>query len=172
MKSGIYIDENICLGHRRLIVVDPDGGKQPMLYKENSNTYVISYNGEIYNIPELKEELKIYGYTFDTTSDTEVLLKGFTKWKYDIVNKLNGVFAFAIWDSNNQELFMARDHFGIKPFYYSIIDNTCVFASEVKALFKYPGITAKLDNESICELFGLGPCHTRADMVFLKIFMN
>ena len=73
---------------------------------------------------------------------------------------MNGIFSFAIWDSNKKELFIARDHFGVKPFYYSILDNTLVFASEVKALFEYPGITPKIDNEGICELFGLGPSHT------------
>ena len=83
------------------------------------------------------------------------LLKSYIKFGYNVVNKLNGIFSFAIWDSNKKELFMARDHFGVKPFYYSIIDETLVFASEVKALFKYPGIKAKIDSEGIAELFGL-----------------
>lgn len=159
-EDGIYIEKNICLAHRRLIVIDPDGGKQPMICKKNSNTYVIVYNGQIYNTTELREELLSDGFTFEGYSDTEVLLKSYIKWGHDVVNKLNGIFSFAVWDSNKKELFMARDHFGVKPFYYTIIDNTLVFASEVKALFEYPGITAKIDQEGISELFGLGPSHT------------
>lgn len=159
-EDGMYIEENVCLAHKRLIVIDPDGGKQPMVYKKDSNTYTIVYNGQIYNTPELKKELTSNGFTFEGHSDTEVLLKSYIKWRHNVVNKLNGIFSFAIWDSNKKELFIARDHFGVKPFYYSIIDNTLVFASEVKALFEYPGITPKIDNEGICELFGLGPSHT------------
>lgn len=159
-EDGIYIEKNVCLAHRRLIVIDPDGGKQPMICKKNSNTYVIVYNGQIYNTTELREELLSDGFTFEGYSDTEVLLKSYIKWGHDVVNKLNGIFSFAVWDSNKKELFMARDHFGVKPFYYTIIDNTLVFASEVKALFEYPGITAKIDQEGIAELFGLGPSHT------------
>ena len=159
-EDGIFISTNVCFAHKRLIVIDPKGGKQPMVYKQNSNTYAITYNGQIYNTPELKEELKTFGYEFESHSDTEVLLKAYCCFGHEIVNKLNGIFAFAIWDENKKELFIARDHFGIKPLYYSIVDSTLVFASEVKALFKYPGITAKIDSEGICELFGLGPCHT------------
>lgn len=169
-EDGTYIDSHICIGHKRLVVIDPEGGKQPMIYKENSNTYVISYNGQIYNTSELRKELIEDGYTFDSHSDTEVLIKGFSKWKYDIVNKLNGIFAFAIWDLNKRELFVARDHFGIKPFYYSILDNTFIFASEVKALFKYPGVSAVLNSEGISELFGIGPCHTQGNGIFKNIF--
>ena len=122
-----------------------------MICKKDSNTYVIVYNGQLYNTKELREELEADNFTFESYSDTEVLLKSYIKF----VNKLNGIFSFAIWDSNKKELFMARDHFGVKPFYYSIIDETLVFASEVKALFKYPGIKAKIDSEGIAELFGL-----------------
>ncbi|HJJ07266.1 MAG: hypothetical protein U0O04_08010 [Clostridia bacterium] len=126
-----------------------------MICKKDSNTYVIVYNGQLYNTKELREELEADNFTFESYSDTEVLLKSYIKFGYNVVNKLNGIFSFAIWDSNKKELFMARDHFGVKPFYYSIIDETLVFASEVKALFKYPGIKAKIDSEGIAELFGL-----------------
>lgn len=126
-----------------------------MICKKDSNTYVIVYNGQLYNTKELREELEADNFTFESYSDTEVLLKSYIKFGYNVVNKLNGIFSFAIWDSNKKELFMARDHFGVKPFYYSIIDETLVFASEVKALFKYPEIKAKIDSEGIAELFGL-----------------
>ena len=168
-EDGMYFEENVCLGHKRLIVIDPDGGKQPMIFRNQGNTYSLVYNGQIYNTKELKDELSENGFTFDGHSDTEVLLKGFSFWKYDIIHKLNGIFSFAIWNSKEKELFVARDHFGVKPFYYSIVDGTFVFASEVKALFKYPGITAKIDSEGISELFGLGPSHTPGHGIFKDI---
>lgn len=168
-EDGMYFEENVCLGHKRLIVIDPDGGKQPMIFRYQGNTYSLVYNGQIYNTKELKDELSENGFTFDGHSDTEVLLKGFSFWKYDIIHKLNGIFSFAIWNSKEKELFVARDHFGVKPFYYSIVDGTFVFASEVKALFKYPGITAKINSEGISELFGLGPSHTPGHGIFKDI---
>ena len=169
-ECGYYNEDNILLGHRRLIVIDPDGGKQPMAYKYQGNTYTIVYNGQIYNAKELREELKQHGFDFDTRSDTEVLLKGYVHFKEDIVNHLNGIFAFAIWDTNNQSLFMARDHFGVKPLYYTFVNNNLVFASEIKAILKFPEVTAKLDNQGICELFGIGPAHTAGTTVFKNIY--
>ena len=169
-KDGIYLEKNICMAHKRLIVIDPEGGKQPMILNFDGNTYVIVYNGQLYNTEDLKTELKEYGFNFETRSDTEVLLKSFVHWKYDVVNHLNGIFAFAIWNCNEKELFFARDHFGVKPFYYSIINDTFVFSSEVKALFEFPGIKPKIDEEGICELFGLGPAHTPGNGIFKNIY--
>ncbi len=169
-ECGYYNEDNILLGHRRLIVIDPDGGKQPMTYKYQGNTYTIVYNGQIYNTKELKEELKQHGFEFDTHSDTEVLLKGYVHFKEDIVNHLNGIFAFAIWDTKKQSLFMARDHFGVKPLYYTFVNNNLVFASEIKAILKFPEVTAKLDEQGICELFGIGPAHTAGTTVFKNIY--
>ena len=169
-EDGLYQDEHVAMGHKRLIVIDPEGGKQPMNYCYHENTYTIVYNGQLYNTKELKQELEEADFTFETHSDTEVLLKGFIHWGYEIVHKMNGIFAFAIWDSKKQELFFARDHFGVKPFYYTLKDDTFVFASEVKALFAFPHIEAKIDKEGIGELFGLGPCHTSGNGVFKNIF--
>ena len=179
-EEGYYIKNHVALGHKRLIVIDPDGGKQPMLERAKKEPtlncpdggkkrtdpklpqrpgtnlpFCIVYNGQIYNTKELRQTLEENGFTFEGYSDTEVLLKSYIYYGKEVVHHLNGIFAFAIWDNSNEELFMARDHFGVKPFYYSIIDNTLVFASEVKALFEYPGITAKIDCEGISELFGL-----------------
>lgn len=168
-EDGMYLEDNICLGHKRLIVIDPDGGKQPMIFMNQGNTYALVYNGQLYNTEDLRKELSDNGFTFEGHSDTEVLLKSFVHWKYDVVNHLNGIFSFAIWNSKEKELFIARDHFGVKPFYYSLIDDTLVFASEVKALFKYPGISAKIDSEGISELFGLGPSHTPGHGIFKDI---
>ena len=169
-EDGYYYEEHICLGHKRLIVVDPDGGKQPMSAMKDGNLYTIVYNGQLYNTKELRSELEENGFTFDSYSDTEVLLKSYIFWKYDVVKKLNGIFSFAIWDSKKNELFLARDHFGVKPLFYTIYNNTLVFASEIKALFKYPGIEAKLDEQSIAELFGIGPARTAGLGIFKNIY--
>ena len=169
-EDGLYFDTNVNFGHKRLIVVDPDGGKQPMSAMKDGNLYTIVYNGQLYNTKDLRSELEENGFTFDSYSDTEVLLKSFIFWKYDVVKKLNGIFSFAIWNSKKNELFLARDHFGVKPLFYTIYNNTLVFASEIKALFKYPGIEAKLDEQSIAELFGIGPARTAGLGIFKNIY--
>ena len=169
-EDGYYYEEHVCLGHKRLIVVDPDGGKQPMSAMKDGNLYTIVYNGQLYNTKDLRSELEENGFTFDSYSDTEVLLKSFIFWKYDVVKKLIGIFSFAIWNSKKNELFLARDHFGVKPLFYTIYNNTLVFASEIKALFKYPGIEAKLDEQSIAELFGIGPARTAGLGIFKNIY--
>ncbi len=168
-ENGIYIKEDICIAHRRLIVIDPEGGKQPMICKYLGNTYVITYNGQIYNTRELRETLEKSGFTFEGHCDTEVLLKAFIYYGYNVVNHLNGIFAFAIWNEGKKELFLARDHFGVKPLFYSIKDNQLIFASEIKALFEYPSIYPKIDGQGIAELFGIGPAHTPGVGVFKGI---
>ena len=168
-ENGIYIKEDICIAHRRLIVIDPEGGKQPMICKYLGNTYVITYNGQIYNTKELRETLEKSGFTFEGHCDTEVLLKAFIYYGYNVVNHLNGIFAFAIWNEGKKELFLARDHFGVKPLFYSVKDNQLIFASEIKALFEYPSIYPKIDREGISELFGIGPAHTPGVGVFKGI---
>ena len=169
-ECGYYVSDNALLGHRRLIVIDPDGGKQPMSYKYNGNTYVIVYNGQIYNTGELKEALKQNNIPLDSYSDTEILLKSYILYKEDVVSKLNGIFAFAIWDENNKNLFLARDHFGVKPLYYTMFNDNLIFASEVKAILKYPGISPVLDKQGISEMFGIGPAHTNGLTAFKDIF--
>ena len=168
-ENGIYIKEDICIAHRRLIVIDPEGGKQPMICKYLGNTYVITYNGQIYNTKELRKTLEDSGFTFEGHCDTEVLLKAFIYYGYNVVNHLNGIFAFAIWNEGKKELFLARDHFGVKPLFYSIKDNQLIFASEIKALFEYPSIYPKIDGQGISELFGIGPAHTPGVGVFKGI---
>ena len=168
-ENGIYIKEDICIAHRRLIVIDPEGGKQPMICKYLGNTYVITYNGQIYNTKELRKTLIDSGFTFEGHCDTEVLLKAFIYYGYNVVNHLNGIFAFAIWNEGKKELFLARDHFGVKPLFYSIKDNQLIFASEIKALFEYPSIYPKIDEQGISELFGIGPAHTPGVGVFKGI---
>ena len=169
-ECGYYLEDNVLFGHRRLVVIDPDGGKQPMTFKYMGNTYTILYNGQIYNTEELRNELKGFGFTFEGHSDTEVLLKSYIHFKEDVVKKLNGIFAFAVWDTNNKKLFIARDHFGVKPLYYCFINHNFVFASEIKAILKFPGIEASLDEQGVCELFGIGPAHTAGTTAFKNIY--
>lgn len=140
--EGYYTDNNIALGHRRLSIIDIKGGSQPMYSTDNS--LVIVFNGEIYNYQELKEELD---YPFQTKSDTEVLLAGYQKWGSDLPNHLRGMFAFAIWDKENETLFCARDPFGIKPFYYYENGNCFMFASEIKAFLEHPKFHKELNEE-------------------------
>lgn len=169
-ECGYYVDKDILLGHRRLIVIDPDGGKQPMSYRYNGNKYVIAYNGQIYNTKELRSELIDNNFELKTYSDTEILLKSYVLHKENIVNKLNGIFAFAIWDEKNRTLFLARDHFGVKPLYYTFVGNNFVFGSEVKAILKFPGVIPILDKQGISEMFGIGPAHTNGITALKNIF--
>ena len=169
-EEGTYLNKHIALGHKRLIVIDPEGGKQPMIQKYSLGEYVIVYNGQIYNTSELKETLLENGFSFSTYSDTEVLLKSYIYYGKDVVNHLNGIFAFAIWNTKTKELFIARDHFGIKPFYYTIFNGCFIFASELKAIFKYPNIEKIIDSTGISELFGIGPSHTPGLTIYKDIF--
>lgn len=169
-EEGKYISSPAYLAHKRLIVIDPVGGKQPMFATYDENEYSIVYNGQIYNTAELRNVLIENGFIFNTTSDTEVLLKAFIFYGYDVVKHLNGIFAFAIWNKNNEELFLARDHFGIKPLFYTIKNDNLIFASEIKALFEFPGIEKVVDQNGICELFGIGPAHTAGTTVFKDIY--
>lgn len=169
-EENYYINNHISLGHRRLIVIDAIGGKQPMVEKCSYGDYVIVYNGQIYNTKELKEELGTNGFSFFGYSDTEVLLKSYIYYGIDVVKHLNGIFAFAIWNESKKELFLARDHFGVKPLFYTIQDDTLIFSSEIKGIFEYPNIDKILDNQGICELFGIGPAHTSGTTVFKNIF--
>ena len=141
-----------------------------MIENFENNQYTIVYNGQIYNTAELKETLTEKGFTFSTHSDTEVLLKGFIAYGYDIVSHLNGIFAFAVWDSKKEELFLARDHFGVKPLFYTQVDNHFVFASEIKALFQFPNVEKIVNDQGIGELFGIGPSHTPGTTVFKNVF--
>ena len=130
--QGIYIDNNVGLGHNRLSILDlSSDGKQPMIW---NNKYIITYNGEIYNYIELRKELKKYGYKFKTKTDTEVILAAYDKWGINCVNRFNGMWAFAIYDKEKNIIFCSRDRFGIKPFYYKYDKTQFIFASEIKQL--------------------------------------
>lgn len=159
-ESGIYVDKNICLIHRRLVVVDPENGKQPMTFNFNDRKYTVVYNGELYNTDEIRRELEGLGHSFRGHSDTEVLLKSFVQWGKDCVNKLNGIFAFAVWDDSNKELFLARDRIGVKPLFFYFYNNGIIFASEIKTLFCNPIVKPVVDEVGLKEIFFMGPGRT------------
>ena len=118
----------------------------------------------------MRKKLIEFGHEFNGYCDTEVILKAFVQWGSDIFKELNGIFSFAIWNDTKKELFLVRDHFGIKPLYYTLLNNCIIFASEVKAILEYPEVDTKLDKQGICELFGLGPAHTPGIGIFKNIF--
>ena len=148
--DGYFIDGDVALGHRRLSIIDLSTGDQPMFNEDGS--VVTVYNGEIYNYHELKEELKALGHDFKTKSDTEVLVHGYEEWHTDLPKHLRGMFAFAIYDKNKNEVFLARDNFGIKPLYFAKMNDTFMFASEIKAFLDVPDFE-KIFNESILETY-------------------
>lgn len=159
-ESGIYVDKNICLIHRRLVVVDPENGKQPMTFNFNDRKYTVVYNGELYNTDEIRRELEGLGHSFRGHSDTEVLLKSFVQWGKDCVNKLNGIFAFAVWDDSNKELFLARDRIGVKPLFFYFYNNGIIFASEIKTLLCNLIVKPVVDEVGLKEIFFMGPGRT------------
>jgi len=167
--EGLRISKQAALGHRRLIVIDPEGGRQPMTRMRQGETYCLIYNGELYNTDELRRELIGYGYQFQGHSDTEVLLISFIHWEEKCVDRLNGIYAFAVWRENKQELFMARDRLGVKPLFYSEREGGLLFASELKALLCHPAVPAEVDEAGLAEIFALGPSRTPGHGVYRGI---
>lgn len=156
-EEGFYISNNVMLGHRRLTVVDAEGGKQPMKKTIENKEYVLVYNGELYNTEDLRKELLGDGFKFESYSDTEVLLTSYIKWGCDCVSKFNGIFAFAVYDKKNNTVFLARDAMGVKPLFYTIKNGNFIFGSEIKALLSHPQVDAEIDKDGLTELFALGP---------------
>lgn len=150
--EGIFIDNNLGLGHRRLAIIDlSEAGHQPMA-NEKKDIW-ISYDGRIYNFPELKNELERLGHRFKSNTDAEVVIHSFEEWGVDCFKKFNGMFAFALWDKKNKNLILARDRYGTKPLYYWQNKNVLLFASEIKAFLKHPEFKTILDPEVLLEYF-------------------
>ncbi len=149
--EGFFIKDGVGLGHRRLSVIDVEGGAQPMGNEDGSVQVV--FNGEIYNFLELRKELEEVKHEFKTRSDTEVIVHAYEQWGKECVRRFNGMFAFALWDSRRRELFLARDHIGIKPLYYTNLGKRLLFASEIKALLQDPDCPREVDVEALAELF-------------------
>lgn len=157
--QGCFNDKHISLMHARLSIMDIEKGKQPMFYKN----YVLSYNGELYGFQKLKEELIELGYTFETTCDSEVLLKGYVEFKEKILDKINGIYAFAIWNIIDDSLFIARDRLGVKPLFYSLVDDYFLFASEIKTLLAHSSVQPIIDMQGLKQLLLLGPAREQGD---------
>ena len=165
--EGTYFDEDAALVHRRLIVIDPDGGKQPM-HSPDRNTILI-YNGELYNTPELRTELMSRGHEFVGHSDTEVLLHAYLEWKTDAFSRLNGIFAFAIWEKRERRLTLCRDRLGVKPLFFAPIRNGLTFGSTIDTVLCHPEIEPALDEDGLRTLLLLGPARPPESGVFRQI---
>lgn len=165
--KGTWLTTHCALAHRRLSVMDPANGAQPMIRIHAGNTYVIVYNGEIYNAAELRKELKCRGYTFNTQCDTEVVLFAAIEWGPDVPEKLNGIFAFAVWNHNEQTLLLIRDRVGVKPLFYSEYAGRFLFGSEPKAILAHPQFQAAVNAEGLAELFAIGPARTPGHGIFV-----
>ena len=150
--NSTFISPECGLGHTRLAIIDlDDRAKQPM--PSNDKRFIISFNGEIYNYKQLKKQIADR-YEFKTESDTEVVLAGITLYGTQFLSRLRGIFAIAIWDDQIKELILARDDFGIKPLYYTVIDNTIIAASEISTILQHPKVTTEINNESLVEQLG------------------
>lgn len=166
---GHYLSRHVLLGHRRLIVVDPAGGRQPMQKTVDGKTYVLVYNGELYNTEDLRVQLKAAGFGFDSYSDTEVLLCAYIHWGEACVEKLNGIFAFAVWDEAKHTVFLARDPLGVKPLFYTRRGDSFLFGSEIKTLLAHPAVEPAVDRDGLTELFALGPATAPGSGIFKGI---
>jgi asparagine synthase (glutamine-hydrolysing) len=152
--SGIFLDGNLGLGHRRLSIIDLEGGHQPMSTPDGALHIV--HNGEIYNFQTIRRELESGGVEFETRSDTEVILRAYEKWGPECVKRLHGIFAFGIWDARNKRLFIARDRLGIKPLFYTTDSSRFIFASEIKAFLKHPDFDRGVDHRAVDRYFSFG----------------
>lgn len=169
-ENGIYINGDTALIHRRLIVIDKENGKQPMSARHGDTTYVIVYNGELYNTDELREELKADGFHFRGHSDTEVVLKTFIKYGERCPERLNGIFAFAVFNTRDRSVFLCRDKIGVKPLFYCEYNGGLIFGSEIKALLASGVVKPIIDEQGLNEIFFLGPARTPSCGVFKGVF--
>ncbi|KUG03904.1 asparagine synthetase [hydrocarbon metagenome] len=165
--KGVWSSRHAALGHRRLIIVDPEGGKQPMVRIDRERIFVITYNGELYNTLELRRDLEKKGHVFySRNSDTEVILTAYIEWGVDCVERFNGIYAFGIWNEEEQSLFLARDRLGVKPLFYHLCSSQLLFASEPKAILIHPALKAEVDQEGLAEILFMGPSRTPGHGIF------
>lgn len=167
--TNIWTATHVGFGHKRLTVVDPIGGKQPMKKEKERFQYTICYNGELYNTEDIRKELLLKGYSFKGHSDTEVLLTAYIEWAEECVYHLNGIYAFAVWDEKTDQLFIARDRLGVKPLFLKELNSGIIFGSELKAILAHPEVKTEVDREGLAEIFGLGPSRSPGKGVFKDI---
>lgn len=166
---GVYREKDIALLHARLAIIDPEGGKQPMHLHWAGEDYVLVYNGELYNTQELRRKLQSMGHEFQGHSDTEVVIHAYASFGAQCVERFNGIFALAVWEKRRRRLFLARDRIGVKPLFYSLHTDGILFASEMKTILAYPGVSAKLDETGAAQLILLGPGRIPGSGVFKDI---
>jgi asparagine synthase (glutamine-hydrolysing) len=167
--ADIWVSPHVAFAHTRLIVVDPTGGSQPMSRQYGDHRYVMIYNGELYNTEDLRKELQARGHSFRSHSDTEVLLVSYIEWGPSCVERLNGIFAFAIWNEKEQNLFLARDRIGVKPLFFAKRENALIFGSELKSLLAHPAVKPEIDSGGLAEIFVMGPSRTPGNGVFCGV---
>lgn len=168
--SGTFLSPHFGLAHVRLSIVDLVTGHQPMFKTVQGQTWGIVYNGELYNTDELRQELKGLGHTFETASDTEVILTSYLEYGPEFVTKLNGIFAIAIMDPVQDRLILYRDRAGVKPLFYTVAEETVVFSSELKGLLCFPGIKPRISKNGLNEIFSIGPARTSGTGVFEDVY--
>ena len=168
--NGSFMERECCLLHSRLAIIDLVGGSQPMALQWGAEDYVITYNGELYNTQELRDELISFGHEFVSHSDTEVVLHAYAQWQERCVERFNGIFAFGIWEKKKKRLFLARDRMGVKPLFYYRRGEGLLFASEIKTLLTYPGVPRELTKENAAQIVLIGPGRIPGSGVFKDIF--
>ena len=168
--NGTYSDALCTLLHTRLAIIDPAGGAQPMELEWAGETYVITYNGELYNTNEIRKELEKLGHSFTGHSDTEVMLHAYAQWGAASQDKFNGIFAFGVWEKRRKRLFLARDRMGVKPLFYMPHGGGLLFASEIKTILSYPTVKAEINGEGAAEILLLGPGRSPGCGVFRGIY--
>ncbi|QSO47898.1 asparagine synthase (glutamine-hydrolyzing) [Alicyclobacillus mengziensis] len=164
--EGMWLSSSAAFAHRRLIVVDPAGGAQPMTRRLGDNSYTLVYNGELYNTEDVRRELLEQGFHFESYSDTEVVLTAYMAFGPRCLEKFNGIYAFAIWDAANKSLFLARDRLGVKPLFFTRQGSRILFASELKGILSHPDFVPEVDTEGLAEVFAIGPAKTPGHGIF------
>lgn len=167
--GGVWTSPHAMFAHRRLIVVDPVGGAQPMTKQYGDDRYTLVYNGELYNTEDIRKELLAHGHHFESYSDTEVVLVSYIEWGPACVERFNGIFAFGIWDDKTRTLFMGRDRLGVKPLFYAQLNSGMIFGSELKSLLAHPEVSHAITAEGLAEVFSIGPARTPGHGVFKDI---
>ena len=168
--QGVFQEKGAALLHTRLAIIDPANGAQPMTLRLAGQTYTLVYNGELYNTQELRRELMKAGHRFRGHSDTEVVLHAYAEYGDRCVDRFNGIFAFAVWETEGERLFLARDRIGVKPLFYMLHEGGLLFASEIKTILVYPTVHARLDASGAAQLILLGPGRLPGSGVFQDVF--
>lgn len=164
--QGVYKGKRCTLLHTRLAIIDPVGGQQPMVLEWEGERYILVYNGELYNTDELRSQLETLGHRFTEHSDTEVVLHAYVQWKAAALERMNGIFAFAVWEERAERLFLARDRIGVKPLFYAVHNQGLLFASEIKTILTYPSFKAQLDIQGAAQIVLFGPGRIPGSGVF------